>query len=187
MIPFLTLHLHDFADIGAIVAGFATLILVGAAIWAGLTAERSIDEAAAGVRSQIAEQGLFERRRRAYDHLGVFNSHDFTAMSAKASGVFLRCKGGADVGDILASLDEAEMVRVQTVLNYYEQVATEYNAGFLDTEAAEPLLFVAVVMWQQARELTEWHRRDDSRYFEQWKALYVANSALAKPLKPGPA
>jgi hypothetical protein len=165
-LPILAIHLDELANLATVVAAAATVALFCAAIWAGYTA-----------KAQIAEQRRIERRRRAYDHLGTFNSRDFTAMTYEASRVFRLFKEGKAASEATwKTLSESERLAVQTVLNFYEETANEYNAGFLDRTAAEPLVFVAVIMWQQALELVEWLRRGDRRYLEQWGELYRAKA-----------
>jgi tellurite resistance protein len=160
------LHLDDLANIATMVAAAATVLLLIAAVWAGKTAQ-----------AQIAEQRRIEMRRRAYDHLGVFNSREFTEMTSEAAAVFRLFKEEkATPETIWAKLSDADKTAVQTFLNFYEEIATEYNAGFLDRTASEPLVFVAVVMWQRSEGLSEWFRRSDPRYLEQWEALYQDNA-----------
>jgi hypothetical protein len=172
----LSLTLDDLGDIATAVAAFATVLLLAAAIWAGKTAQ-----------AQIAEQRRIEMRRRAYDHLGVFNSRDFTETSSKAAAVLRLFKEEKTAHrEIWAKLSEADRTSVVTFLNFYEEIATEYNAGFLDRTASEPLVFVAVVMWQRSKELIEWLRRGERRYLEQWERLYLANAAdVLAPRTPG--
>lgn len=158
----LALSLDDLGNIATAVAAATTVLLLFAAIWAGFLA-----------RAQIAEQRQIERRRRAYDHLGVFNSRDFTdAASETAHILHLFKEEKAPHKVIWAKLSDSEKTSVQTFLNFYEEIANEYNAGFLDRQAAEPLVFLAVVMWQRAKELVEWLRRGERRYLEQWEKLY---------------
>ncbi len=161
-IPVLFIHLDDLGNIATAVAASATVLLLFAAIWAGFIAQ-----------AQIAEQRRIEMRRRAYDHLAVFNSRDFTETSSAAAQVLRLFKEEKTAHKaIWARLSESERISVQTFLNFYEEIATEYNAGFLDRTAAEPLVFVAVIMWQRSKELAEWMRRGERRYLEQWEKLY---------------
>jgi hypothetical protein len=163
-----SITLDDLGNIATAVAALATVLLLAAAVWAGKTAQ-----------AQITEQRRIEMRRRAYDHLGVFNSRDFTETSSKAAAVLRLFKEEEKTahGAIWAKLPEADKTSVVTFLNFYEETATEYNAGFLDRTASEPLVFVAVVMWQRSEELIEWLRRGEQRYLEQWERLYLANAA----------
>jgi hypothetical protein len=179
---FLAIHLDDLGDIATVVAGVGTIALFLAAIWAGRTAERSVEEAARGIRAQIDEQRAIERRRRAYDHLGTFNSREFTKMSAEAWRVFLLFKKTTSPDKAWKKVSDSDRVAVQTVLNFYEEIANEYNAGFLDQEAAEPLVFVAVLMWQGGRDLIKWQRDGDRRYLDQWDQLYRAKSPSIVPI-----
>jgi poly-beta-hydroxyalkanoate depolymerase len=166
-LPVSFIHLDDLANIATAVAAVVTVLLLIAAVWAGKTAQ-----------AQIAEQRRIEMRRRAYDHLGVFNSREFTEMTSEAAAVLRLFKEEkAAHKAIWAKLSDADKTAVQTFLNFYEEIATEYNAGFLDREAAEPLVFVAIIMWQQSKELVEWLRRGESRYLEQWEKLYRNKAA----------
>lgn len=161
-LPVFVISLDDLANIATAVAAVATVLLLIAAVWAGRTAQ-----------AQIAEQRRIEMRRRAYDHLGVFNSREFTETSSKAAAVLRLFKEEKTPHRaIWAKLSDEDKTSVQTFLNFYEEIATEYNAGFLDRTASEPLVFVAVMMWQRSKELVEWLRRGDRRYLEQWEKLY---------------
>jgi poly-beta-hydroxyalkanoate depolymerase len=172
-LPIFFIHLDDLGNIAAAVAAGATVLLLIAAIWAGKTAQ-----------AQIAEQRRIEMRRRAYDHLGIFNSRDFTEMSAEAARVFQLFKEEKTAHKtIWTKLSDSERTSVQTFLNFYEEIASEYNAGFLDRTAAEPLVFVTVIMWQRSRELAEWLRRGDRRYLEQWERLYRDNAPAILSVK----
>jgi len=62
------LHLEDLAYIATMVLAVATVALLLAALWAGKIAQ-----------DQLAEQRRIEMRRRAYDHLEVFGSHEHWA------------------------------------------------------------------------------------------------------------
>ncbi|MGN6215633.1 MAG: DUF4760 domain-containing protein [Solirubrobacterales bacterium] len=163
------LHLDDLAYIATVVLAVATVALLGAAIWAGVIAKK-----AGGIaKAQIDEQRRIEMRRRAYDHLEVFGSREFTDTSAEASVVLQRFKEEGNARQSLwEELSTKEKTALQTFLNFYEEIAHEYNAGFLDPTASEPLVFVAVFMWQESKELVEWLRRDNRRFLEQWAALY---------------
>lgn len=176
MLPLSTSHLEELANVAVIVAAVATVGLLLVAVWAGL-------KAAAGVRAQIEEQRRIERRRRAYAHLSTFTSYRFTEMSIETFRVFQRFDDG-DPAEIWKDVSESEEAAIQTVLNSYEEIANEYNAGFLDQQAAEPLVFLATIAWQQGHELIEWLRQGDPRYLDQWETLYLN----APPdLRPEPA
>lgn len=163
------IHLDDLADIATAILAVTTILLLVTAIWAGRTAQ-----------AQIAEQRRIEMRRRAYDHLGIFNSLEFTETSSKAAAVLRLFKEEkAPHKTIWAKLSDPEKSAILTFLNFYEEIATEYNAGFLDRVASEPLVFVAVVMWQRSKELVEWLRRGERRYLEQWERLYRENASTA--------
>ncbi len=165
-------HLSDIGNIAAAVVAVATVALFIAAIFAGKTA-----------KAQIEEQRKIARRRRAYDHLGVFNSRHFTETSGEAQRIFRQFEDDAvDKKTMWEGVSDSEKAAVQTVLNFYEETANEYNAGFLDHEVAEPLVFVTCFMWEQAREAVEWLRHGERRYLDQWEALYDAHSSvLSRP------
>jgi hypothetical protein len=164
--------LEDLADLSVIVAGIATVFLFLAAVWAGRTAEKSLREAGRGVESQIEHQRTIDERRRAYDHLTILNSRDFTEMTAEALLAFQRfAKEGASE-ETWAKVPTSGKVATQTVLNFYEEIATEYNAGFLDRQAAKPLVFVAVGIWREGEKLIEWIRATDERYLSELASLH---------------
>lgn len=166
------ISLDDLGNLATIVVAVATVALFLAAIWAGRTAQ-----------AQIAEQRRIERRRRAYDHLTVFNGFKFARRSYECQRIFKLFQEEKEPKQkIWEKLSDSEKVAVQTVMNFYEETAHEYNAGFLDRKAAAPLVFVAVVMWQPARALSDWLRAGDRRFGEQWEKLYDAEApAILRP------
>jgi hypothetical protein len=164
--------LEDLADVSLIVAGVATFFLFLAAIWAGRTAEKSLKEAGRGVEVQIEHQRTIDERRRAYDHLAILNSREFTEMTAEALSAFQRFTEEGASEETWAKVPTAGKVATQTVLNFYEEIATEYNAGFLDRQAARPLVFVAVGIWREGEKLIEWIRETDDRYLSELASLH---------------
>jgi hypothetical protein len=166
--------LEDLANVGLVVAALATVALFVAAVCAGRTARSSIGAAAEGVQAQIQEQRKIEERRRAYDHLTILNSREFTEMTAYALFAFQRFKAEGASETTWEKVTTAGQVATQTVLNFYEEIANEYNAGFLDRKAAEPLVFVAVGIWREGEELINWFREVDDRYLSEWAKLHEA-------------
>src|SRR5207244_3236530 len=106
------LHLEDLAYIATMVLAVATVALLIAAMWAGKIAQ-----------DQIAEQRRIEMRRRAYDHLEVFGSREFTAMTSQASAVIRRFRDGSGRQplSIWEELSAEDKTAVQTFLNFYEE------------------------------------------------------------------
>ena len=164
--------LEDLANVSVVVAGAATVLLFFAAGWAGRTAEKAFREAGRGVELQIEQQRMIDERRRAYDHLAVLNSREFTEMTAEALSAFQRFKAEGASEATWEKVTTSEQVASQTVLNFYEEVATEYNAGFLDRQAAKGLVFVAVGIWREGEELIEWIRGTDDRYLSALADLH---------------
>lgn len=75
-------------------------------------------------------------------------------------------------------MDDREKARVLTVLNFYELVAAEYIAEFLDREVANRhLAYIAVATWEGARNFIEWRREEDPAYFQDLKHLYESYGA----------
>jgi hypothetical protein len=172
ILPLSTL-LDDLASVAVIVGAGATVALFFAAVGAGRIAERSIRAAANDVQTQIQEQRKIEERRRVYDHLATFNSRHFTETSVEALNVFQLFKRKPATEATWKRVSPSEKAAMQTVLNFYEEIANEYNSGFLDAQVSQPLVFVAVVVWRQAEELIDFLRREDPRFLEQWRVLYL--------------
>ncbi len=114
-----------------------------------------------------------------YEHLSRFYSRDFTELSTDLQ-TFLRSfasdpsKGRAE----WEAMDPHAMARMLTVLNFYELIATEYNARFLDRDVANRhLAYIAVAMWEAAREFIGWLRKADPSYFQDWAHLYEHHGA----------
>jgi hypothetical protein len=101
-------------------------------------------------------------------------SGDFLVKAADASPLLRLFNDDVSAGEALwNSMSESERGKVTGVLNFYELVASEYNAGWLDEEVADKhLAYMTVAMWKLARGLAEWLRRADARYYEQWKYLF---------------
>jgi hypothetical protein len=101
-------------------------------------------------------------------------------MSIETFRVFQRFAAG-DPAETWKDVSESEEAAIQTVLNSYEEIANEYNAGFLDQQAAEPLVFLATIAWQQGHELIDWLRQGDPRYLDQWEKLYLNAPPALRP------
>jgi hypothetical protein len=108
----------------------ATWALLIAAIWAGYKAAR-------GVRDQINEQRLIERRRRVFELQSVLSRADFIAINAEAVKMMDAFRSDpSSARTEWDSLSSFRSLRILAVLNFYELVATEYNEEFLDRVAA---------------------------------------------------
>ena len=157
-----------FGDWATLLGALATLALFATAVWAGL-------KAAGGVREQISAQRAIERQRRVFDHQSTLNSREFIELSAEAADVIEMFRTNAAEGEELwkTRMSRLEKMRVLAVLNYYELVATEYNAEVLDRPAADTnLAYAVVVMWRYAKTFLDYLRRDDPAYFDEWKYLW---------------
>jgi hypothetical protein len=156
----------------------ATIGLLLAAIWAGITAARGVRAAAAGVDEQIEEQRRTELKCRVYDHLSTYSSRDFTESTIGTVPLLKAFESGdADGADHWQGMTDTDRARALTVLNFYELVATEYNAMFLDRDIANrSVAYAAIVIWERAAKLVAWLRKDDKAYFAQWERLYLDHS-----------
>jgi hypothetical protein len=175
-----------FGDWATAVGAGATIGLFGAALWAGhtassagRTARTSVTTAATGIRKQIDEQRAIELRRRVYDHLSRFYSGDFTELNADLQKLLRSFESDPSKGQAAwKAMDDHAKARILTVLNFYELVATEYNAEFLDRDVANRhLAYIAVAMWEAARKFIAWLREKDSAYFQDWERLYECYGA----------
>jgi hypothetical protein len=163
------ISLQDAADWGTIVTGAATLGLFLAAIGAGIIAIRQLDA-----------QRVIAERRRVYDHLEAFYDVSFLAMASEAEQLFRIFRDHRSDG--IAKWQEMsawKQARIQAVMNFYEEVASEYNADFLEKQAADlTLVYVAVTIYERAEVMIDWVRQTDPVYFEQWKRLYDRSSPI---------
>jgi hypothetical protein len=175
MVP-TAITLHQAAEWGAAIAGVATVGLLIAAYWAGRTAKRQVESAASGIKEQIDLQRQINRRSRVYELLAPFYDRRFLEMSAEADELFRIFRKDATRGESKwRSMSGPEKARVEAVLNFYEEVASEHNADFLDKDAAAPALtYVTLTMYERAHGFVEWLRRRNPTYYEQWKYLYEA-------------
>jgi hypothetical protein len=152
------------ATIGLVLA---TLGLLLAAVWAGITAKRGVDD-------QIDVQRGIELQRRVYEHLSTFSSRDFTEITLDAGSVFDSFNADVATGATeWRSMTSDKRARVLTVLNFYELVATEYNSGFLNRQAANmTVAYSAIVLWERADAFVGWLRGEDKAILAQWAKLY---------------
>lgn len=145
----------------------ATWGLLIAAIWAG-------SKAARGVRDQINEQRLIERRRRVFELQSVLSRADFIAINAEAVQMMDAFRSDpSSARTEWDSLSSFRSLRILAVLNFYELVATEYNEEFLDRVAANKnLAYTVVATWEYAEGFVAYLRDNDPAYFDEWKYLY---------------
>src|SRR5579859_7357285 len=157
------LHLSDVSYIATAILAGATLFLAIAATWAGFSAKHQIDE-----------QRAIERRRRVYDHSQKLGNTEFAEMTAAAVEVFSAFRISRQFGILKwKNMPANEQARVQVVLNYWEELAMEYNLDFLDrTLMDRSLAYVAIDMWDIAEPLTAWFRERNPLYLEEWWKLY---------------
>jgi hypothetical protein len=170
------------------VGALATVGLLLAAIWAGLTAKGSITAAAAGVASQIDEHRKLERRRRTYELLSTYLSSDFIERTGITVPVLRQFEQSRQAGVARwEKLNESDWVTVTAVLNFYELVATEYNAGFLDQDVADKhLAYATVMMWRAAQALVKWLQERDPRYYNQWQYLFETSAEAIEAAAASP-
>jgi hypothetical protein len=162
----------DWATAGVAVA---TLLLFATALWAGSLAKREIAEGRANVEKQIRTQHTLEAQRRVFALQSTLNSREFVEMSAKLVTVVRSFPSDSSAGVAVwkATLDLDQMV-VLAVLNFYELVASEYNAKLLDREVADMnLAYTVVRMWDYVNKLVTSLRLDNPAYFDEWEHLYV--------------
>jgi hypothetical protein len=152
-----------FGDWATAAGAAATVGLFVAAVWAAIY----------GVKAQIEEQRGIERRRRVYDHQSVLNSRDFAEMSADADPLIQLFRSDADAGkERWEAASDLIKARVIAVFNFYELVATEYNAAFLDRSIANVnLAYVVVAEWEYARPFLSYLGRGDAATYDQWAML----------------
>lgn len=153
-----------FGDWATAVGAAATVGIFVSAVWAAFY----------GVRNQIEQQRTIERRRRVYDHQAALNSREFAEMTAEAVQFFelFRSNAASAVPSWQKSLIAVKM-RVIAVLNFYELVASEYNAALLDRDLANPnLAYATVEIWDRAHPFVAHLRHEGGGAgFEQWKAM----------------
>lgn len=162
----------------AVLAG-ATMALVFAAIWAGRTAVRQVKVAASGIDQQIGEQRQVELRRRAYEHLSTFSSQSFAESWTEARRLFAAFARSTSAGEAAwKEMDDARKARATTLVNFYELIATEYNAEWLDRKVANTsFAYVAVTVWEEAQPFIAWLGRSDPAYFDQWRRFYLEHGS----------
>jgi hypothetical protein len=71
-------------------------------------------------------------------------------------------------------MPDLDRMTVIAVLNFYELVASEYNASLLDRKVTDMNLAYAVVgMWDYVRKLVTYLQLDNNAaYFDEWEHLY---------------
>jgi hypothetical protein len=164
----------SFGNAMTAIEAIATVGLLVAAVLAGRTAAKSVGVAAEGINQQIEEQRRIEQRRRTYELLGIYMSADFLQRTADVLPMLNVFNDDRALGEQRwKEISEKDKVAVTAVLNFYELVATEYNAGFLERDVADKhLAYATIVMWERTRGIVAWLRASNERYYEQWKYLY---------------
>jgi hypothetical protein len=159
----IALTLDRAAEWGEVVTGVATAGLVIAAIVAGVLAGK-----------QIRTQRQIAQRARVYEHLAPFHDLKFLEMTADIGGLIRTFEQDPAKGRAMYNaMSGRERAKVQAVFNFYEEVASEYNAGFLDEEAARrSLVYVTAAMYEGASGLVDWLRGSDPTYLEEWVRLH---------------
>jgi hypothetical protein len=157
-------------DLSSWVAAIATLGLLVAAIVGGYTAIKT-----------LRTQHLTERRRRVYDLLGRVFDEDFIGMGIVAQEFFAKPpRTAAGWARRWSATTADKQAVIQAVMNFYEIVAGEYNAGdLLDRDLADKaLMFITYAWWKRAAPFVDWVAvHSDSHAYEEWRA---AAEAFAK-------
>ena len=184
------------ADIGALVAAVATLGLLAAAIWAGVSASNSLREVRdqsdlqhsqlGELQNQLGLQRQSAQRNRVYELLSQLFKRDFMSMSLVAEQLFTETP--SDPGGWQACWEartHEERSMITTVMNFYEVVAAEYNAtDQLDKEVArQSLIPVADAMWRSAAGLVYWMRTlpGGGRDYLDWEEMHESVSGARRP------
>lgn len=161
-----------FGDVATALGAVATAGLLVAALLAGRTAQRQLRQAVQGVQGQIRTQRDIEARRRTLDLQSTLYSREFVEMSATLQGVVRRYESDEKAGEAMwHRMTDYHRGVVIAVLNFYDLVATEYNAGdVLDTDIADRnLAYSAYIMWRYAQPFIIVRRRENPAYFYEWE------------------
>jgi len=159
-----------FGDWATIAGDVATVALVGTAVWAGR-------KATGEVRKQLETQRQLHRKQRVFELQNALNSREFIEMTATAAEFLDSFKVDEDAGRERWECGGAlEKMTVAGVLNFYELIATEYNAGAIDRHAADLYLaYAAISYWRYAEPFVTYLRSRDSAYFAEWKYFYESS------------
>lgn len=157
-----------FGDVATVGVAAGTFGAVGTAVWAGRKAAHEVDK-------QLGTQRELHREQRVFELQGTLSSREFTEMSAVA----------ADVIDLFGKnqrwararwetgTSNREAMTVLAALNFYELIATEYNANAIDRRTANVYLgYAAVRMWEYAEPFVSYLRTRDDTYYAEWKRFY---------------
>ncbi|HSZ14175.1 MAG TPA: hypothetical protein VK790_09080 [Solirubrobacteraceae bacterium] len=163
----------SFGDWATAIGALATVGLLYAAVRAGKIARDSVEVAAKGIKDQIDEQRRVEQRRRTYELLSAYYDSDFIAHAGEGFALlrlFNHDLPAAEAQWKDIGLDEKWPITA--AMNFYELVATEYNAGFLDRQVANKhLAYLTVDTWKHYEGLVDWLGRSDKRFYEQWRYM----------------
>jgi hypothetical protein len=155
-----------FGDWALVAGDLATAALVGTAVWAG-------HKAAGEVRNQLGTQRELHRQQRVFELQSALNSRDFIQLTAKTNDFidsFPTDEADADKRWTKASNEDR--MTVLAVFNFYELIATEYNADVIDRASADLYLsYAAVGYWNYAEPLVAYLRSQDGSYYAEWKHL----------------
>jgi hypothetical protein len=164
----------SFGDWATASVAAATLLLFITALWAGFTAKSEIAEGRENVERQIRTQRTLEARRRVFDLQSTFHAREFVEMSAKLVTLVGQFSSDRTAGEaVWKAMPDLDRMTVIAVLNFYELVASEYNANLLDRKVADMnLAYTVVGMWDYVRKLVTYLRLDNATYFDEWEHLY---------------
>jgi hypothetical protein len=161
-------------DVFTGVVALATAGLFVAATAAAIIARNQLR----GLNAQLVAQQKTEARRRVSEHRLAFSDRNFVRMQTEAERFLMLAGAGAgDWSQAWAAKKDSEKFRITAAMNFYETLASDYNApdqGVLDREMANrELAYVASARWVVAKPFVYWLREQfDPRAYVEWEQLH---------------
>lgn len=155
--------------ISAIAASGTLVVTAGALVFA----RETIRSGRRNTEDQIADTIARERRQRVEHYLERLNRVEFLPLLAETFDLLSAPLGEREAalarwraGGTLAGL------RVGAVLNFFEEVAGQFNAGALDTMAAQrELVPTAARYWELAEWFVARQRAHQPSAFSEWERM----------------
>jgi hypothetical protein len=79
---------------------------------------------------------------------------------------------------------DEDRLDVLSVLNFFEELAGEYNDGLLEEDSAHrTVAYFAIGMWEAAEWFVLWQRATsgEHRFYEQWETMYQKVRSIVRP------
>jgi hypothetical protein len=160
-------------DVSAAAGVAGVLVTAAAAIGALLFAAKQVRAGRENTVSQIKDTQERECRQRVDQYLARLNHVEFLPLVAEAIDLLRTPLAGRDAAvRHLVSGETVKSLRTGAFLNFFEEVAGQYNAGMLDKQAARrELVPMAVHYWTLGEWFIHNAQARQPTAFNQWQKM----------------